>query len=1790
MKKPAVIPLFFFLLTIFIQAQRGWRAFNEFGWVIQIDKSTDDSLWVIGVDGTWQLDDQGWQKIDTISSFVFEDSLGTLWFSGPKSEGLWRYNTEGWHQETHVTGIVNSIYQEPNGTLWVGGLDVVWRYNQNGWQQLTGFTGLVWHIHRDLDGTLWLGTENTDTPWWVELKPPETDGSLWRYDASGWRQQNQISGLVWRIHRSADGILWVFEQNGLWKYENDNFHLRPEIVTGLGSFHQDADGILWVGSSAGLWRYGTDGWQQVPQVIGGIGSLRAFYEDKDGTLWAGGKNGPWRRTKDGWGSYSAGTSEIWTLSTDKDNTLWAGGPGGLWHYDSSGWQLISEVTGMVSTIYEDLDGILWLGGWNTIQRYDDVNGWQQQTLNSGLIEIIYRDKNDTLWLGGGNGLWRYQADGWQHQPKVAKNVRTIYEDQDSILWTSSENGLWRYEKDDWQQQQINSSIFRIYQDRDSTLWASGENGLWRYRADGWEQQNQIIGWISIVYQDRDGTLWACGEKGVWHYQADGWQLHSENTDEIWNVYEDQDGTLWACGEKGIWRYRADEWQLQVQTNSWINFEHEDQFGNLWLGGEDGVWRKSGTGKNEVWFHFDRLNYNKQLGLPSSHVWDIHPRPDGSLWFGSTSGLAVYRPDSHSPNVEILTVDGQPHGLLAPDYITGYSALAFKWAADDMETLTEYISYQYKIDDGKWVKTPIQQVNTPVLNDGQHTFFLRAVDYDGNSSRIVTFDFTVNTVQPSVLIAKPVPNQIVGGSVEVLGSVLDDDLSQFEVEYRSLATESFQTIATGDQPQTSSILADWETQSLPDGNYHLRLRATDQLGHSKEYQVDIILDNTLPVISFKSPTNGHKLEGNIRITAQTSDLNLDQFQLKYTQNLPLTSETKWKLIPISSEFLSSNVDQISETWDSTNVFGLALLRLSVFDHAGNWQTADVSIELTNLIAKPIVKITYPTSGSVLSGLIRVQGTVSDPTLTSYKLKVESGLNSTNWTTITSQSTSINFGELGTWNTTTISDGDYRLQLIGQDSNGYQSQVSLQVRIDNTQPTAIIQQTEQMMGDRWITSGLVNIEGTATDQNFDSYSLEYGLGPNPSEWKSIAGISTSAVESGVLQVWDTSRLDDGEYTLRLTVVDLAGLNSQYRTKLILDNQKSKAQILRPSQNQYVNGRVDIIGTANDKNLKNYRLELGIGDQPINWQVLTQNKNIRQSDVIYNWDTIGLEGHYTLQLVVEDFTNEQVIEKRQITVDNTPPLVEITFPESDSIVSGNLQIVGIATDNHFDSYLLQQAKGTNPASSDWQTIGGVRISQINQGILGQFLTATVADGIYSLRLEVTDKVGQISTVFRTITIDNTPPRVMLQSPTQNQVINQTVEIMGIVSDANLDRVEIFFNRSDNWHSLAIVHGVEISNRLAVWDTTLLVDGTYQIKLVATDRSGQPPTELTRTVIVDNTPPHAEISEPQHNNQVGQVVILLGTANDANFKSYRVEVGEGGSPTDWLKATPRPNKSPVEDGELMQWLVDKRSGVYSLRLTVEDQAGQQSQTQVSFLISSVTEKVRGGEIRSADGVVVLYLPPDSLQNDTIVTVNRISSSTITWPLNGGWQPLDLVYELEADELQLNKIKPATLTISYSGSSLTPSQQPAIFRQVDSNQQWQLIGGVVNTSQQTIQTAIHQLGRYGVMEITPVEADSSAQLVKDSLTCQPRVFSSIGGRAPHTETTISFQLDKPARVSVKVYNVAGRLVNWMAQEQTFSAGKVALPWDGRDHHGQMVTTGLYVVTVTVGRKTQTKVVNVWNQ
>ena len=103
-------------------------------------------------------------------------------------------------------------------------------------------------------------------------------------------------------------------------------------------------------------------------------------------------------------------------------------------------------------------------------------------------------------------------------------------------------------------------------------------------------------------------------------------------------------------------------------------------------------------------------------------------------------------------------------------------------------------------------------------------------------------------------------------------------------------------------------------------------------------------------------------------------------------------------------------------------------------------------------------------------------------------------------------------------------------------------------------------------------------------------------------------------------------------------------------------------------------------------------------------------------------------------------------------------------------------------------------------------------------------------------------------------------------------------------------------------------------------------------------------------------------------------------------------------------------------------------------------------------------------------------------------------------------------------------------------------------------------------------LGQYTLGEMDKIQALDSANLKPDSLTCQPRAFSP-KANAFSTHTTISFFSGPAAHVTIQVYSVGSQLVEWIAQQQTFSSGKRAIRWSGRDSEGEVLATGLCIVT-----------------
>lgn len=124
-----------------------------------------------------------------------------------------------------------------------------------------------------------------------------------------------------------------------------------------------------------------------------------------------------------------------------------------------------------------------------------------------------------------------------------------------------------------------------------------------------------------------------------------------------------------------------------------------------------------------------------------------------------------------------------------------------------------------------------------------------------------------------------------------------------------------------------------------------------------------------------------------------------------------------------------------------------------------------------------------------------------------------------------------------------------------------------------------------------------------------------------------------------------------------------------------EEGEAAILSPQEFATVRGQVTITGTARSDNFDFYRLAYFQGLQPTDLQSIAENVTTpREAKTLAVWDTEGLNGLYTLLLTVvrEDGSFTEVT--RQITVDNTPPQVEIVSPQPNAEIPLDAAWVGV------------------------------------------------------------------------------------------------------------------------------------------------------------------------------------------------------------------------------------------------------------------------------------------------------------------------------------------------------------------------------------------------------------------------------------------------------------------------------------------------------------------------------------
>jgi 1A family penicillin-binding protein len=83
------------------------------------------------------------------------------------------------------------------------------------------------------------------------------------------------------------------------------------------------------------------------------------------------------------------------------------------------------------------------------------------------------------------------------------------------------------------------------------------------------------------------------------------------------------------------------------------------------------------------------------------------------------------------------------------------------------------------------------------------------------------------------------------------------------------------------------------------------------------------------------------------------------------------------------------------------------------------------------------------------------------------------------------------------------------------------------------------------------GTITLEGSAAAANFSHYQIELGVGTEPQAFAVIQDPVYQLIEQGVLGVFDTTKVENGPYTLRLVVFDKTGGSTESRVRLLADN---------------------------------------------------------------------------------------------------------------------------------------------------------------------------------------------------------------------------------------------------------------------------------------------------------------------------------------------------------------------------------------------------------------------------------------------------------------------------------------------------------------------------------------------------------------------------------------------------------------------------------------------------------------
>ena len=409
-----------------------------------------------------------------------------------------------------------------------------------------------------------------------------------------------------------------------------------------------------------------------------------------------------------------------------------------------------------------------------------------------------------------------------------------------------------------------------------------------------------------------------------------------------------------------------------------------------------------------------------------------------------------------------------------------------------------------------------------------------------------------------------------------------------------------------------------------------------------------------------------------------------------------------------------------------------------------------------------------------------------------------------------------------------------------------------------------------------SGIIDITGTLTQENFQSYKLEYRNEMIPSPWNLIMESTTLSVDSILYAGFDTASLSDGPYIFRISLYDSFGkvfVDMTYvEINNIIDNQAPVAEITSPPDGSIVQGISTVNAVASD-NIQVIKVEFYRSTA-----LFGVDYNEPYSAIL---NLSCLAGSCDLPLSVKAYDSEGnigVSPTITIKLDSISPTVQLNGPSDGSIVQGLIWVAANSFDDggtgvdHVDFY--KDADNTSIGQDSGRDFGTFRY---------QFDTKTINNGLHTFYAISYDKAGnnQKSNInAATVNNDNISPLVSITNPINNGYVSGAITIDAIASD-NIGVTKVEFYKD----SAATPFATDTTSPYSV--VTTLSNGAHTLYAKAYDSTGNIGISSIISVTADNTAPTVSITSPANGAtvRVGSKVTISTSASDSGSGINNVE-----------------------------------------------------------------------------------------------------------------------------------------------------------------------------------------------------------------------------------------------------------------------------------------------------------------